>query len=96
MNTFARSLASAQESVLGFDTTDVSSLAYVSGLVALETLLPHRQVAEIEFMVEVHTDNSLTVDLPAGNVDDDMQLAINLVASHYFHARMTNIPVSVH
>ncbi len=95
MNTFARSLASAQESVAGIDTRDASSLAYVSSLVALETVLPDASAIELEFSVTVE-EGVVRVELADASIDRDIREAINIVASHYFQARRRNIAVSVH
>lgn len=96
MTTFACSLAAAQQCVADFDTKDASSLAYVSSLVALETLLPELRVEEMEFTVELHADKSIVIDLPSDDIDPAIRDAINAVASHYFLARLNNIAVSVH
>ncbi len=96
MNSFARLLANAQETVAGIDTRDVSSLAYVSSLVALETLIPSGSAAEMEFTISVHSDGSLSIELEEIELDEATRAAINMVASHYFQAQHHNIPVSVH
>jgi hypothetical protein len=96
MKAFARSLAHAQESVSGIDTRDVSSLAYVSSLVALEAMLPIASAAEVDFSVSVTETGAVRVDLADANVDVDTREAINIVASHYFQARRRGIAVSVH
>lgn len=95
-NTFARSLAEAQQTVAGIDTRDVSSLAYVSSLVALETVLPLGSAEETEFTVAVFDDNVVVVDVTSVDLDHATRQAINAVASHYFQARQRNVPVSVH
>ena len=96
MNTFARLLADAQQAVAGIDTRDVSSLAYVSSLVALETVIPSGGAAEMDFTISVLTDGTLSLDLEEVEVDEATRATINLVASHYFQAQHHNIPVSVH
>ena len=96
MNSFARLLANAQQAVEGIDTRDLSSLAYVSSLVALETVIPSGSADEMEFMISLHEDGTLTIDLAEIDVDATTRATINLVASHYFQARHSNIPVSVH
>jgi hypothetical protein len=96
MNAFARSLADAQESVAGIDTRDVSSLAYVSSLVALEAVLPVVSAAEIDFSVSIIDGTAVRVELADASIESDIREAINIVASHYFQARRRNIAVSVH
>ena len=96
MNSFARLLADAQQAVAGIDTRDISSLAYVSSLVALETVIPGGSAAEMEFTISVHSDGTLSIDLEEIEVDEETRATINLVASHYFQAQHDNIPVSVH
>lgn len=96
MNAFARSLADAQDTVAGIDTRDVSSLAYVSSLVALEAVLPIGSAVETEFTVSIHADGSVSVDIDELELDTATREAINLVASHYFQARRGNVPISVH
>ncbi len=96
MSAFSRSLASAQESVSGIDTRDASSLAYVSSLVALETVLPNASAAEIDFSVTITEKGNVRVDLADADVDPDTREAINIVATHYFDARRRNIAISVH
>lgn len=95
MTAFARSLASAQESVAGIDTRDASSLAYVSSLVALETVLPDASAAEIDFSVSIE-GGAVRVELADADFDRATREAINIVASHYFQARRRNIAISVH
>jgi len=96
MTTFACSLAAAQQCVADFDTKDASSLAYVSSLFALETLLPDSRVDEMEFTVELHADRSIVIDLQSSELEPALRDAINAVASHYFLARLNNIAISVH
>jgi hypothetical protein len=96
MNAFARSLADAQQAVSGIDTRDVSSLAYVSSLVALEAVLPLGGAAEMDFTVSLQDDGSVSVEVGGLDIDAATRDAINLIASHYFQARRRNIPISVH
>lgn len=96
MNTFSRSLATAQQSVAGIDTRDTSSLAYVSSLVALEAVLPIASASELDFSVSITDGGLVLVDVADSEIDDRTREAINIVASHYFQARRRNIAVSVH
>ncbi|MBI4986330.1 MAG: hypothetical protein HZC24_13570 [Rhodocyclales bacterium] len=96
MNPFALSLSIAQEAVAGIDTKDVSSLAYVSSLVALETVIPFVNAAEIEFTVMVEAGDTVTVDPVGLDVDAATLATINMIASHYFQSRRWNLPVVVH
>ena len=96
MKSFAHSLSSAQETVLGIDTKDVSSLAYVSSLVALETVIPFVNAAEIEFTVMVEDNNTVTIDPVGLDIDTATLATINMIASHYFQTRRWNLPVVVH
>ncbi|OHC62719.1 MAG: hypothetical protein A2045_02085 [Rhodocyclales bacterium GWA2_65_20] len=96
MKSFAHSLSSAQETVLGIDTKDISSLAYVSGLVALETVIPFANAAEVEFTVVVEGDNTVTIDPVGLDIDSATLATINMIASHYFQTRRWNLPVVVH
>ena len=96
MKTFASSLASAQETVIDIDVRDVSSLAYVSSLVALEAVLPGESAEQMDFTVSVQDDGTVSVEVGETVIDQDIRETINLVASHYFQARRRNIPVSVH
>ena len=96
VKTFAHSLSSAQEAVLGIDVKDTSSLAYVSALVALETMLPLGNAAETEFTVMVEGNGIVTIDPLDFEVDADMLATINMIASHYFQTRRWNLPVMVH
>jgi hypothetical protein len=96
MKSFARSLSSAQQTVLGIDTKDISSLAYVSGLVALETMIPFVNAAEVEFTVMVEDNGTVTIDPVGLDIDAASLATINIVASHYFQTRRLNLPVVVH
>ena len=96
MNTLARSLSLAQEAVLGFDTKDDSSLAYVSCLVALETVMPFSNAAEMEFSVTVEDKNTVTMNPQGLDIEYEKLEAINMIASHYFQSKRCNLPVVVH
>lgn len=96
MNTFASSLSLAQEAVLGFDIKDDSSLAYVSCLVALETVMPFSNAAEMEFSVRVEDRNTVTMDPQGVDIEQEQLETINLIASHYFQSKRCNLPVVVH
>lgn len=96
MKSFARSLSSAQETVLGIDTKDSSSLAYASALVALETVIPFVNATEVEFTVTVAHGNTVIVDATGLDVDSATVATINMIASHYFQTRRWNLPVVVH
>ena len=96
MKSFAHSLSSAQETVRDIDTRDSSSLAYVSGLVALETVIPFANAAEVEFTVTLDDKGSVTIDPVGLDIDTDTRATINLIASHYFQTRRWNLPVVVH
>lgn len=95
-NTFARSLADAQQTVAGIDTRDISSLAYASSLVALETVLPLGSAEGMEFEVSIFDGGIVVVDVADIDLDHATRQAINAVASHYFQARQRNVPISVH
>jgi hypothetical protein len=96
MNTFERSLSSAQEAVIGFDTRDDSSLAYVSCLFALEAVMPFSNAAEMEFSVTVAEGNSVAIDPQGFDLEDDTLEMVNLIASHYFQSKRCNLPMLVH
>lgn len=96
MKSFASSLAFAQEAVLDLDTGDVESLAFVSGLVALRTVIPEVTTKALGVSVTVEPGGMLTVELDDVDVDAATQTMLNLVASHYFQARRWNQVVSVH
>lgn len=96
MMTFDRSFSLAQEAVLGFDIKDNSSLAYVSCLVALETVMPYSNAAEMEFSITVENDNTVMIDPHSVDIEHEQLDTINLIASHYFHSKRCNLPVVVH
>ena len=96
MNTFAHSISLAEEAVLGFDIKDKSTLAYVSCLVALETVLPFSNAAEMEFSLSVENGNTVLIDPHSVDIDSEKLETINLIASHYFHSKRCNLPVLVH
>lgn len=96
MTTLASSLSMAQETVFGFDTQDDSSLAYVSCLVALETVIPFSNAAEMDFSIVIEDDNTLTIDPQGMDIERDKLETINLIATHYFHSKRCNLPVIVH
>ena len=96
MNTLALSLSMAQETVFGFDIQDDSSLAYVSCLVALETVIPFSNAAEMDFSITIEDDNTLMIDPQDVDIDRDKLETINLIATHYFHSKRCNLPVIVH
>ena len=94
--TFAHCLSSAQDSIVGFDTQDDSSLAYVSCLVALETVLPFSNPAEIDFSITIHEGDTIMIDPHGMEMDRDELETVNLIATHYFHSKRCNLPVLVH
>jgi hypothetical protein len=94
--TFAGSLSLAQEVVLGFDITDDSTLAYVSCLVALETVMPYSNAAEMEFSVTIKDETTVMMDLHGVDVEREKLETINLIASHFFHSKRCNLSVVVH
>lgn len=96
MKSFASSLANAQEAVLDLETGDVESLAFVSGLVALRTVIPEVTTKALGVSVTVEPDGSLVVEIEDLDIDPATQAMLNLVASHYFQARRWNQVVSVH
>ncbi|MFA6311163.1 MAG: hypothetical protein WC681_06750 [Sterolibacterium sp.] len=96
MTTLASSLFMAQETAFGFDTQDDSSLAYVSCLVALETVIPFSNAAEMDFSIVIEDDNTLTIDPQGVDIERDQLETINLIATHYFHSKRCNLPVIVH
>lgn len=96
MRSFATSLAYAQEAVTDIDTADVESLAFVSGLVALRTMIPDMTTGALAVSVTIEQDGSLVVDVEDVGLDAATREMINLVASHYFQARRWNLTVSVH
>lgn len=96
MRTFASSLARAQEAIGDLDTNDIESLAFVSGLVALKTVVPEVASREVAVSVTIEPEGSLTVELEQVRIDALTQTMINLVASHYFESRRRNQSVSVH
>jgi len=96
MKSFASSLAHAQKAVGDLDTSDIESLAFVSGLVALRTVVPDVPTREVAVSVTIEPQGTLTVELDQVRLDGPTQEMINLVASHYFEARRRNQAVSVH
>lgn len=96
MKTFELSLSMAQETVFGFDIQDDSSLAYVSCLVALETVIPFSNAAEMDFSIVIEDDNTLAIDPQGVDIEGDTLQTINLIANHYFHSKRCNLPVIVH
>jgi len=96
MRPIAESIITALESIGGIDTTDVSSLAYASGLFAIEMAVPNVISDEIDFEVSVIDDNLLKIDsedLPTG---DEIRSAIDAIATHYFQSVRLNLPLHVH
>lgn len=96
MNPFSRSLTTAQEAVIGFDTRDTSSLAYVSCLFALEAVLPYVNAAEMEFAVTIGEGDSICIDPRDIDLEHDTVEMVNLLASHYFQSKRNNLPILVH
>jgi hypothetical protein len=96
MMTFAHSLSLAQEVVHGFNTKDDSTLAYVSCLVALETVMPYSNAEEMEFSVTVGANHSICIEPDGLDLDGETLETINQIASHYFHSKRCNLPVLVH
>lgn len=96
MNSFALSISLAEEAAFGFDLKDKSTLAYVSCLVALETVMPFSNAAEMEFSVTVENGNTLLIDPYSVDIEREKLETINLIASHYFHSKRCNLPVLVH
>ena len=96
MKTFADSLSLAQEAVFGFDIKDDSSLAYVSCLVALETVMPFSNAAELDFSIALEEGKDLLIDVQGVDLEREQLATINLIASHYFHSKRCNLPVIIH
>lgn len=96
MKAFERSITLAEEAVLGFDIKDNSTLAYVSCLVALETVMPFSNAAELEFSVTVENGNTVLIDPHSVDIEREQLATINLIASHYFHSKRCNLPILVH
>lgn len=96
MNAFARSLSSAQEAVVGFDTRDVSSLAYVSCLFALEAVLPNVNAEELEFAVTLGEHDTVYIDPRDLDMEHETIEMVNLLASHYFQSKRNNLPILIH
>lgn len=96
VDTFAQSLELAQEAVFGFDIKDDSSLAYVSCLVALETVMPFSNASEIDFSITIEDGNTVMIDLQGVDIETEQLATINLIASHYFHSKRCNLPVVIH
>ena len=82
--------------MLGFDIQDDSTLAYVSCLVALETVMPFSNSAEMEFSVIVEDERTVRIDPRGNDIGREQLAAINLIASHYYHSKRCNLPVVVH
>jgi len=96
VKTLERDLSLAQETVLGFDIQDDSTLAYVSCLVALETVMPFSNSAEMDFSVIVEDERTVRIDPRGNDIGREELAAINLIASHYYHSKRCNLPVLVH
>ncbi len=96
VKSLAHDLSLAQEAVRGFDIKDDSTLAYVSCLVALETVMPLSNAAEMEFSLAVDDGSTVHIDPSSVDIDSERLATINLIASHYFHCKRFNLPVVVH
>jgi len=96
MKPLAESMAAAAESVSGIDTSDTSSLAYASGLFALELTFPEQNSNEIDFSVMVGVDSELTIDTADIAIDKDLLAAINIIATYHFQTIRFNLPLLVH
>lgn len=96
MNPFARTLSSAQEAVVGFDTRDVSSLAYVSCLFALEAVLPYVNAEELEFAVTIGEGDTVCIDPRDMDIEHETVEMVNILASHYFQSKRNNLPILIH
>ena len=96
MKSFALSMSLAEESVVDFDIKDNSTLAYVSCLVALETVMPFSNAAEMEFSLTVEYGNTVLIDPHSVDIEPEELATINLIASHYYHSKRCNLPIRVH
>jgi hypothetical protein len=96
MRPIAESIVTALESIGGIDTSDISSLAYASGLFAIEMALPSLLADDIEFEVSVIDDNFLSVDSDDLPPSGDIRAAIDVIATHYFQSVRLNLPLHVH
>ena len=96
VNTLARDLSRAQESVAGYEIKDDSTLAYVSCLVAFETVMPYSNAAEIEFSVLIEDESKVLINPHGIEIEREQLETINMIASHYFHSKRCNLPVIVH
>ncbi len=96
MRPVAESIVAALESICGIDTSDASSLAYASGLLAIEMAVPNVISDEINFEVSVVDDNLLTIESDELPVSADIRSAINAIATHYFQSVRLNLPLHVH
>lgn len=96
MRPLADCLSDALDAISGIDTTDASSLAYVSGLLALQLAFPGGNSQEIDFSVLVGDNSVLTVDTEGLDLDHAARDAINIIATHYFQSVRCNLPLLVH
>jgi hypothetical protein len=96
MRPVADSLVAALESICGIDTSDASSLAYASGLLAIEIAVPSVDPQEIGFEVSIGDNNMLTIDADELEIGADIRTAINVIATHYFQTVRFNLPAVVH
>lgn len=96
MKTFASSLSLAQETIFGYNITDDSTLAYVSSLVALETVMPFSNATEMEFAISIADKNTIVMNLHEVEIESEKLKTINHITSHYFYSKRSNLQVVVH
>jgi len=96
MKPVAESIHAALESICGIDTSDASSLAYVSGLLAIGMTVPDVIPDEISFEALVDDDGLLTIEAEDLEIGAEIRSAINVIANHYYQSVRLNLAVRVH
>lgn len=96
MTPVAEAYPLAYERIHEFDTSDASSLAYVSVLIAIGVLLPDVVAEELDFNVAVGAYQSLSIESEAFPPESTLRIAIEAIASHCFHSVRYQLPVRIH
>ena len=89
-------MIAALQTVSDIDTSETSSLAYASGLLAIEIAVIDVVPQEVTFNVMVGDDNTLTIDADELEIATEIRAAIDVIATHYFQSIRLNLPLCVH
>lgn len=89
-------MASALEEHDGFDTSDASTLAYVSVLVALGVVMPDAAAHEIAFSVEVKGGSHLRIEAEDAEIAPELKPLVDTIAACCFQSVRLNLPLVVH